>query len=68
MLVAAGTGLFPFLDLLDFLLKKTICSLVDPVAARELNPSQINYERFFQPGFKIVLILSVAAQEDLVYN
>jgi hypothetical protein len=29
VIIAGGTGLLPFLDLMDFLLKKTIIGMVD---------------------------------------
>jgi hypothetical protein len=66
VLIAGGTGLIPFLDLMDFILKKTIIQIIGSKAPFNLNPSGILYDKYFKPTFKIILMLCVQSKDDLV--
>ncbi|EAS06748.2 DOMON domain protein (macronuclear) [Tetrahymena thermophila SB210] len=46
-ILCGGTGILPFLDLFDFLLKKQIQQTV-PDRAKELDPFNISYDQYFQ--------------------
>jgi hypothetical protein len=63
VIIAAGTGLFPFLDLLDFLLKKTLYTLLKAEKGKEvaedIMSGNVDFEKYFQPTYKFILILSV---------
>lgn len=70
VIVAGGTGLFPFLDILNFLLMKTLYTITrarwGDAAANKLNPQSIQFDRYFEKGFKVILILTVPSKKDLV--
>lgn len=45
MIICGGTGLLPFLDLLDYALKATVYDAIKTFAGEEV-ASLVNYEKF----------------------
>ena len=80
IIFAAGTGIIPFLDLLNYLLCKTMCLAIRLKQKNVLNT--FNYEKrddfyglnvfdeqyddVFDPTFKIVLIASFQNEEEII--
>ena len=58
VIIAAGTGVFPFIDLFHFLLQKTLLKLISQkagdVSAKKLNEERIDYSDL--DGLKILFV------------
>ncbi|KAL4435822.1 hypothetical protein ABPG74_015790 [Tetrahymena malaccensis] len=63
-IMSAGTGILPFLDLFDFLLKKQIQQTV-PDQAKELDPFNINYNQYFE-GCQFTVYAAFQQLDDFV--
>ena len=59
-IICNGTGVLPFLDLFDFLLKKAFYSIIyeknGPDDAEKMNPANEDYLNTFGGNFRLVLI------------
>ncbi|KAL4435821.1 hypothetical protein ABPG74_015789 [Tetrahymena malaccensis] len=63
-ILCAGTGILPFLDLFDFLLKKQIQQII-PDHAKELDPFNINYNQYFE-GCKFTVYAAFQHIDDFI--
>ncbi|KAL4484235.1 hypothetical protein ABPG72_003519 [Tetrahymena utriculariae] len=63
-IMSAGTGILPFLDLFDFLLKKQVQQTV-PDHAKELDPFNINYNQYFE-GCQFTVYAAFLQFDDFV--
>lgn len=58
VIIAAGTGVLPFIDLFQYLLQRTLLRLIaaraGDVAVRKLNEERVNYEELV--GTKILFV------------
>ncbi|EAS06749.3 DOMON domain protein (macronuclear) [Tetrahymena thermophila SB210] len=63
-IMTAGTGILPFLDLFDFLLKKQIQQSV-PDHAKELDPFNVNYNKYFE-GCQFTVYCAFLSLDDFV--
>lgn len=66
LLIGAGTGILPFLDLLEFLLKKAIYSICkrEGIDTSFIQPQQV-YESFF-PGATFTLLSAFRTVDDFI--
>ena len=64
ILIAGGTGILPFLDLLEFILKKAIYSICrrDNIDPSFIHPQQ-DYDQYF-PGAKFTLLSAFRTIDD----
>ena len=63
-LFAGGTGILPFLDFLDYLLKKAIFTVANQKSKSLNRFFNENYETTFDKSFQVVLFASFATFED----
>jgi ferredoxin-NADP reductase len=63
-LFAGGTGILPFLDLIDFVLKKAIFKIAKRNSYDIRNFFEEDYENSFHPTFKIILYGAFSTIED----
>ncbi|KAL4484234.1 hypothetical protein ABPG72_003518 [Tetrahymena utriculariae] len=63
-ILCAGTGILPFLDLFDFLLKKQIQQSI-PDHAKDLDPFNINYNQYFE-GCRFTVYAAFQQIDDFV--
>jgi len=67
---AAGTGIFPFLDLLDYMLRKVIDEVLTETVSKEaadtVNPFNEDYKGTFHPTFSITLYVACSSIEEFV--
>ena len=66
---AGGTGIFPFLDLLDFILKKAIFTVANSLfgsSSQVFNPNDEDYLTTFDSGFKVVFFASFSNESEFI--
>lgn len=70
LIFCGGTGIYPFLDLLDFLLKKSIysalCKNFSKEIAEQTNLNHESYDKIFGPKFKIYLYASFQTEIEFM--
>jgi NAD(P)H-flavin reductase len=65
-LFAGGTGLLPYLDFLDYLLKKAIFAVCSKNNIEIVNLYNEDYVNTFLSDLKVVLVAAFAVKEDFV--
>jgi len=70
LIFACGTGILPFLDLFDFMLRKVIDEILTETEGKEvadkINIFQQNYSETFDPSFRITLYAAFPATDDFL--
>lgn len=71
MIFCGGTGILPFLDLLDFLLKKSINQVLKTTLgaeiAAEANVYKQDFENTFGKNFRVLMFAAFQSKEELDY-
>ena len=71
IIFCGGTGILPFVDLLDYLLKKSIykalLTMFGKDVAEKTNVFNEDYEETFGPQFKLILYASFQSKEEVDY-
>jgi len=69
IILACGTGLLPFLDLLNYILMKSMYDIVkekiDSSLAESLNVFKESYDTVLDPSFKVELYASFSQESDI---
>ena len=70
LIFVGGTGIYPFLDFLDFLLKKSIFLVLAKGFSKEMaastNHYRENYEKIFGANFKVYLYASFHTFDEFI--
>ncbi|CAD8125991.1 unnamed protein product [Paramecium sonneborni] len=66
VIICGGTGIFPFLDLLDFLLKSIIYQITLNKFGKQLADSLNSYDCSFNTDVHITLFMAVANKSELI--
>lgn len=70
LIFAGGTGIYPFLDFLDFLLKKCIFLVLEKGFSKEvaanINNYRENYGKIFGSNFKVYLYASFNSFDEFI--
>lgn len=71
IIICGGTGILPFVDLLDYLLKKSIYTVLlnkfGRHTADKVNPCMEDYENTFGNKFKVKLFCSLKNEDEFKY-
>lgn len=71
IIFCGGTGIFPFLDLLDYLLKKSIYQILSSTIGKEIaeetNVFKEDFQSSFGLKFKVILYAAFQSKEEIEY-